>query len=60
MLTIPAVLFLGVVDVKHQCRAAASDEELQGAPTELPRRKPTSFMFARQRFCDLLVEVFGA
>jgi hypothetical protein len=60
MLTIPAVVFLGVVDVKHQCRAAASDEERQGAPTEPSSRKPTSFMFARQRFCDFLVEVFGA
>ena len=59
MLTIPAVVFLGVIGDKHGCRPA-SEEELQGAATELPSREPTGFMYGNQRFCELLVEVMGA
>jgi hypothetical protein len=59
MLTIPAVTFIGVVDVKHQCRPATY-EELQRAEAESPITGPTGFMFGRQRFYELLVEVMGA
>ena len=59
MLTIPAVVFLGVIGDKHRCRPAI-DEELQAAATELPSREPTGFMYGNQRFCELLVEVMGA
>jgi len=59
MLTIPAVVFQGVIGDKHRCRPA-SEEELQGAATELPSREPTGFMYGNQRFCELLVEVMGA
>src|SRR5271157_2385191 len=58
MLTIPALVFVGVVGVKHQCRPA-TDEELQRAETESPIKAPTGFMLGRQRFCELLVEVMG-
>ena len=59
MLTIPALVFVGVVGVKHQCRPA-TDAELQRAETESPIKEPTGFMYGRQRFCELLVEVMGA
>ena len=45
--TIPAIVFLGVVGAKHQCRPATGDE-LQGTDTESPIKEPTGFMFARQ------------
>jgi hypothetical protein len=57
--TITALVFLGVGDVKHQCRRA-TDEELQREETESPIEEPTGFMLARQRFCERLVEVMGA
>jgi hypothetical protein len=57
MLTIPAVTFLGVVGVKHQCRPATA-EELQRPQTETIG-EPTGFMFGRQRFRELMVEVMG-
>jgi hypothetical protein len=56
--TISAVVFLGVVGVKHQCRAA-TEEDLQNPQTE-PIRDPTGFLFGQQRFKELLVEVMGA
>src|SRR5271157_1255780 len=49
-ITIPALVFLGVVGVKHQCRPA-TDEELQRAETESPIKEPTAFMFGRQMVC---------
>jgi len=52
-----AVMFLGVVGGRHQCRPATA-EELQRPDPELPIQKPTGFMFANQRFNDLL-EGFG-
>jgi hypothetical protein len=59
MTTISAVVFLGVVGVKHQCRPA-TEEDLRKAETELPTKEPTGFMFSQQRFNELLVEVMGA
>jgi hypothetical protein len=59
MLTIPALVFLGVVGVKHRCRPA-TNEELLRAETESPTKEPTGFMFGRQRFCEMLVEAMGA
>ena len=53
-----AVVFLGTVGAKHQCRPA-TDEELQRPAPELSIKEPTGFMFARQRFCEILVEVMG-
>ncbi len=34
-------------------------EELQRPDPESPIKEPTGFMFARQRFCEFLAEVFG-
>jgi len=59
MVTISALVFLGVEDVKHQCRAA-TDEDLLRANAGLPIKEPTGFMFKNQRLCELLIEVFGA
>jgi hypothetical protein len=59
MLTIPALVFLGVVGVKHQCRPA-TDEELRRPEAESLIKTPTGFMFGRQRFYEFLVEVMGA
>ena len=53
-----AVVFLGVVGGRHQCRPA-TDEELQRTDPESPIKEPTGFMFARQGFCEFLAEVFG-
>lgn len=53
MLTIQAVVFLGVVGVRHQCRPA-TDEELQQPETESPIKAPTAFMYGWQRFSELL------
>jgi hypothetical protein len=44
-----AVLFLGVVGAKHQCRPA-TPEELHRPDPESPIKEPTGFMFARQDF----------
>ena len=55
--TVLAVVFLGVIGGRHQCRPA-TDEELQKLDLESPIKEPTGFMFARQRFDDLL-EGFG-
>ena len=52
-----AVVFLGVVGGKHQCRPATA-EELRRPDPETPIKEPTGFMFANQRFHDLL-EGFG-
>ena len=52
-----AVVFLGVVGGRHQCRPATA-EELQRPNPESPIKEPTGFMFVRQRFHDLL-EGFG-
>jgi len=59
MLTISAVTFVGVVGVKHQCRPA-THEELRSVQSESPIKEPTGFMFGRQRFRELMVEVMGA
>jgi len=59
MLTITAIVFLGQVGTKHQCRPA-TDEELQRAEIGPPVNEPTWFRFAQQRFYELLVEVMGA
>jgi hypothetical protein len=59
MLTTSALVFLGVADVKHQCRPA-TEEDLLRAEKESPIKEPTGFMFGNQRFCEVLVEVTGA
>jgi hypothetical protein len=59
MRTIPALVFLGVADVKHRCRPA-TEEDLPVAEKESPIKEPTGFMLGNQRLCELLVEVFGA
>lgn len=59
MLTLSAIVFLGVVGVKHKCRPA-TNEELQRTASEFPTKQPAAFMFGNQRFCELLVEVMGA
>ena len=58
-LTIPAVVFVGVVGAKHQCRPA-TDEDLQGVKAELPLQTPPFFKYGWQRLCEVLVEVMGA
>jgi hypothetical protein len=59
MVTISALVFLGVVGVKHQCRPVTK-EDLRRAETELHTQEPTGFMFGQQRFKEMLVEVMGA
>jgi hypothetical protein len=59
MSTISALVFLGVAEVKHQCRPA-TEEDLVRTQAESPIKEPTTFTFGNQRFCELLVEVFGA
>jgi hypothetical protein len=59
VLTTSAIVFLGVLGAKHQCRPA-TDEELQQLATESPIKAPAFFNYGRQRFCDVLIEVFGA
>ena len=51
--------FLGVVGVKHQCRAI-TPEDFRQAVVELRIKEPTGFMFGQQRFKEMLVEVMGA
>ena len=58
MQTISAVVFIGVQDVKHECRPA-TDEELERPATESPLREPEDFVFTKQRLSDILLEVFG-
>jgi hypothetical protein len=58
-LTISAVVFVGVVGAKHQCRPATR-EDLKSVETESPLQAPPFFKYGWQRFCDLLVEVMGA
>ncbi len=53
------VVFLGVIGTKHQCRPATADE-LQQMCLEPAIKEPTDFIFANQRFCELMVEVMGA
>jgi len=52
-----AVTFLGVAGGGHECRPATA-EELRRPDPETPINEPTGFMFANQRFHDLL-EGFG-
>ena len=59
LLTVPAIVFLGVVGTKHQCRPATA-EEWRRAGAESPKKTPIFFRYAWQRFCVLSVEVFGA
>jgi len=58
-LTIQAVVFVGVVGAKHQCRPATR-EDLQGVETESPLQTAPFFKYGRQRCCEILVEVMGA
>jgi hypothetical protein len=58
MQTISAIVFMGVVGAKHQCRPA-TDEDLQQPKTE-PIRDPTIYRLGQQRLCEMLVEVMGA
>jgi hypothetical protein len=58
MLIVSAIVFQGVVDVKHQCRPATA-EDLQ-RPMVGAIKEPTGFSLGEQRYCELLVEVFGA
>jgi hypothetical protein len=58
MLIVSAVAFQGVVGAKHQCRPA-TEEDLQ-RPIVGAIKEPTGFSLGQQRFCELLVEVFGA
>jgi hypothetical protein len=59
MTTISAVIFLGVVGVKHQCRPV-TEEDFREEVTDLPTKEPTVFMFGQQRAKEILVEVMGA
>jgi hypothetical protein len=59
MTTISAVVFLGVVGGKHQCRPATNDD-IGGGLTDLPIAEPTGFMFGQPRIKEMLVEVMGA
>jgi hypothetical protein len=59
MTVVTAVVFLGVIGVKHKCRAMTK-EEFQRAKLELPTHEPTGFAFGQQRFNELLVEVMRA
>jgi hypothetical protein len=56
--TISGLVFIGVLGHKHQCRPA-TNEEMQQPEAELIR-EPTAFMYAQQRFSEVLVEVLGA
>ena len=58
MSTISALVFLGVAEVEHQCRPA-TEEDLVRTEAESPIKEPPGFTFGNQRFCELLVEVFG-
>jgi hypothetical protein len=58
MRTISAIVFMGVVGAKHQCRPA-TDEDLQQPETE-PPGDPTIYRLGQQRFHEMLVEVMGA
>jgi hypothetical protein len=57
--TISAVVFMGVVGVKHRCRVP-TEEEFEQAEVKLPIHEPTAFQFGKQRMNELLVEVMGA
>lgn len=57
MFIISAVVFLGVVGVKHQCRPATNEDLLWGEAE--PLKEPTGFLFGQQRFNEVLVEVIG-
>jgi hypothetical protein len=59
MTTTSAVVFLGVVGVKHQCRPV-TEGDFREKVTDLPIVEPTAFMFGQQRFKEILVEVMGA
>ena len=59
MTAVSALVFLGVVGVKHKCRAMTEEEVLK-AKVESPTKVPTGFAFGQQRFNELLVEVMGA
>ena len=59
MSTISAITFLGVGETKHRCRPA-TEGELEEQNAEAPIQDPSWFHFGKQRFCELLVEVFGA
>jgi hypothetical protein len=54
-MTIPAIVFGGVGEAKHQCRPA-TEEESQRGETELPITVPGFFKYGWQRFCEVLVE----
>jgi hypothetical protein len=58
MSTPSAIVFLGVVGVKHQCRSLTEEDLLQ--PETETVKEPTEFLLGQQRFYELLVEVMGA
>ena len=59
MTVVSAIVFLGVIGVKHKCRAVTK-EEFPQLKLELPTKEPTGFTFGEQRSNELLVEVMGA
>jgi hypothetical protein len=59
MTTVSAVVFSGVVDVKHQS-GPVTEEDLREEVMDLPITEPTGFMFGQQRFKEMLEEVMGA
>ena len=58
-LTIPGVVYVGVIGAKHQSRPATG-EDLQGVEAELALQTPPFFKYGWQRICEVLVEVMGA
>jgi protein-disulfide isomerase-like protein with CxxC motif len=57
-ITIAGLVFTGILGHKHQCRPATDDEMQQQEAERI--REATGFMYAQQRFSELLVEVLGA
>ena len=59
VLTIPAIVFLGVGGAKHQCRPA-TDEELQNFQIRITHQDPGIFSYGQQKLREVLIEIFGA
>ncbi|HKV82564.1 MAG TPA: hypothetical protein VJP02_30730 [Candidatus Sulfotelmatobacter sp.] len=58
METISGLIFLGVQNGKHRCRAA-TNEEFMGQEIEPPVEDAVFFKYAEQQFFEFLVEVMG-
>jgi hypothetical protein len=56
--TISGLVFIGILGEKHQCRPATNEEMQQPEAERI--REATGFMYAQQRFSEVLVEVLGA